>query len=324
MVEKIQSVKKDTPNLNRLHLVFSINLKFSRIKEKLADMTRIQDFLKTNNIPDDFDEDEYGQYIEGIENFWEPYCTNHGITKRQRYYFHCITYSGQNSTYKPPKEKEDNVSVVVGCMDREKMLNISVHSWIQIDSIKEIIITDWSSKREITYLKYLSPKIKIIRVEGKKHYNASTPVNMAIRRAKYEKILKLDTDYIINPFGNFNDLIDIKKDEFISGDHRDDYIDNRLGFIKGLTGFLCVHKENMEKVGYYDESIENYGTEDCQMFQRLMDMGLKRKKLKFHPENIPIYHSPHSNYYRCENFQEKHVLYNYKKYGNPLANAGYE
>ncbi len=291
-------------------------------------MAAIDEFLKTHTIPEDFNEDEYGKYIRGIENFWEPYCTHNKITKRQRYYYHCFTYSKNEwdgkKYYKPPELKEDNISVVVGCMNREKILNISIHSWIQIDPIKEIIITDWSSEKEMTYLEHLSPKIKIIRVEGKKHYNASTPVNMAIRRAKYEKILKLDTDYIINPFGNFNDLVDIEKDEFISGDHRDEYIDNRLGFVKGLTGFLCVYKENIERVGYYDESIENYGTEDCQMFQRLMDMGLKRKILKFEPENIPIYHNPHSNYYRCENFEEKHVLYNYKKYGNPLKDSGYE
>jgi len=78
-----------------------------------------------------------------------------------------------------------------------------------------------------------------------------------------------------------------------------------MGFVKGTNGFLCAFKKDIEKVGYYDETIENYGREDCQMFERLQEMGLSRKELKFVPENIPIYHNPHGDYYRSQNFKEK-------------------
>lgn len=288
-------------------------------------MTSIEDFYENNKVPDDFDPKEYAMYIYGIEDFYEPYCKNHGISESEKYYFHCKVYGDGNykrnnsDYYKPPERLDDEISVVVGCMDREKMLSISIQSWIQVDSIKEIIITDWSSQKSIKHFESLSPKIKIIRVDDKKYYNASTPVNIAMKQAKYDKLMKLDTDYIINPYGNFNDLANITENEFICGDHTDSHLDNHLGFVRGLNGFLCIHKKNMEKVGYYDESIENYGVEDCQMFKRLMKMGLTRKTLKFDPENIPIFHSPHSNYFRCEKFEQKHILYNYKKYGNPLV-----
>jgi len=199
------------------------------------------------------------------------------------------------------------VSIVLGCMNREKMLKISIHSWLYYDEIKEIIITDWSSHNSIKYLEKIDPRIKVIRVEGKEFYNASTPVNIAIKEAKYPIILKLDTDYVINPYANFHELIDIYENEFICGNWKKSHLDNNMGFVKGTNGFLCAFKKDIEKVGYYDETIENYGREDCQMFERLQEMGLSRKELKFVPENIPIYHNPHGDYYRSQNFKEKDI-----------------
>ena len=96
------------------------------------------------------------------------------------------------------------------------MLNISIHSWLYYPEVKEIIITDWSSDNPIGYLEKIDPRIKVIRVEGEQYYNASTPVNMAIKKATNPIIMKLDVDYVINPYGNFYDLINITKDDFIS------------------------------------------------------------------------------------------------------------
>ena len=53
------------------------------------------------------------------------------------------------------------------------------------------------------------PRIKVIRIEGQQYYNASTPVNMAIKKATNPIIMKLDVDYVINPYGNSYDLINI-------------------------------------------------------------------------------------------------------------------
>ncbi len=77
-----------------------------------------------------------------------------------------------------------------------------------------------------------------------------------------------------------------------------------------------VYKEHIEAVGYYDESVENYGVEDCDMFKRLVQHGLKRKTLRFNSYNIPIYHNPHNDFYRTENFKEKDTLFNHRKYGD--------
>ena len=292
----------------------------------------IEEFYTDHQIDDDFDEIFYALEYPETDNFYQPYCVRNNIDDRHRLFYHWFLYGQINyqknhkKLYFKPDEKllDVSVSVVLGCKNREDMLNISIHSWIKYDPIKEIIITDWSSDNSIKYIEKISPKIKVIRVEGKKYYNASTPVNIAIKEAKHPLIMKLDVDYIINPYGNFNDLINVAEDEFISGNWRDDALDNNLGFVRGANGFLCTHKKNIEKVGYYDESIENYGFEDCNMFLSLIKTGLKRKTLKFETHNTPLYHNPHSSHYRVKEFKEKIISYNDRKYnGIPLIGPNF-
>jgi hypothetical protein len=252
----------------------------------------------------------------GIDNELDAmrHFLNHGISEK-RYYGDAFLSSKIVPALKPPNV-DANVSIVLGCKNRERMLNISIHSWLYYPEVKEIIITDWSSDNPIGYLEKIDPRIKVIRVEGEQYYNASTPVNMAIKEATNPIIMKLDVDYVINPYGNFYDLINITEDEFISGNHKDTDMDNDLNFVKGMNGFLCVYKEHIETLGYYDESVENYGVEDCDMFKRLVKHGLKRKTLRFNSYNIPIYHNPHNDFYRTEHFKEKDTLFNHRKYGD--------
>ena len=252
----------------------------------------------------------------GIDNELDAmrHFLNHGISE-QRYYGDAFL-SYKTTKIAKPNNIKDDVSIVVGCKNREKMLDVSIRSWLYYPEIKEIIITDWSSDNPINYLEKIDPRIKVIRVDGQQYYNASTPVNIAIKKATSPIIMKLDTDYIINPYGNFYDLISINHNEFITGNHEDTIIDNDLNFVKGMNGYLCVYKEHIESVGYYDENIENYGVEDCDMFSRLCQLGLRRKTLQFNPCNISIYHNPHNGYHRTKNFKEKDWVYNSKKYGD--------
>lgn len=284
----------------------------------------IREFFKIHHVDKDFDEKFYSNHYPYLKNYHQPFCEKHGIDDRHRLFFHWYYHGEVEKTYKNIKEwqeaegcienydsiKEKQISVVVGCKNRSDILDISIHSWIKHDPIKEIIITDWSSNKSIKYLEKISPKIKIIRIENEKYYNASTPVNIAIKKTKYPVILKLDVDYIINPYENFNSLIDISENEFLSGYTESGKLDNNLGFVKGTTGFLCVYKKHIEKVGYYNESIENYGIEDIDMFQRLEDIGLKRKILKFNKNKISIYHNPHDDNTRVENFKDKNAQCN--------------
>ncbi len=132
----------------------------------------------------------------GIDNELDAmrHFLNHGISEK-RYYGDAFLSSKIIPALKPPNV-DANVSIVLGCKNRERMLNISIHSWLYYPEVKEIIITDWSSDNPISYLEKIDPRIKVIRVEGEQYYNASTPVNMAIKKATNPIIMKLDVDYV--------------------------------------------------------------------------------------------------------------------------------
>lgn len=273
----------------------------------------IEEFYKENNIHEDFDEVFYTKRYDGLTDFYQPHCRDNFISEKKRLYFHFIMYGKQMGwlahDISPIKKYEqfdkdvlnEPISVVVSCQDRADMLNISVRSWLLQEQIKEIVITDWSSIKSIKYFENIDPRIKVIRVDGQLHYNASKPINLAIKEATYEKILKMDVDYILNPYLPLASLIDIKDNEFVAGDWRQKHLDNNLGFIENLNGILCCHKSLLLKAGLYNEDIDNYGREDCEMFERLEKTGGVRKHIEFVKNHVPVYHNPHNNQVRSIN-----------------------
>lgn len=288
----------------------------------------IDDFYRRFPLAEEFDEEFYTNKY-GLRDYYQPYCRDNGFTEKQRLYYHWMCH-GRDNMFLPYEHKttgkeydlaslSENISLVVGCKDREDMLSISLRSWILKPEIKEIIIVDWSSKKSLVYLENIDRRISVIRVEGEEFYNASKPVNIAIKAAKYEKILKMDVDYILNPYVPLNDLINIKEGEFIAGNWNQYHLDNGLGFIRNLNGIICCHRKFFADVGYYNEDIDNYGREDCEMFEKLEKLGLTRKDIPFEPNYVPAYHNPHSNGVRGQNRKDPNVeqtlTYMNRKYG---------
>ena len=290
--------------------------------------TSIEDFYKENALPEEFDEIFYANKYD-VKNFYQPYCKDNGFTEKQRLYYHWINH-GKDLFFLPyehtlnAKKYDENiinedVSVVVSCKDREEMLSVSLRSWLLKPQIKEIIIVDWSSQKSLQHFENVDERIKVIRIEGEEFYNASKPINIAIKAAKYEKILKMDVDYILNPYLPLNNLIDIKEGEFIAGNWHQYHLDNGLGFIRNLNGIICCHRKFFADAGFYNEDIDNYGREDCEMFDKLEKLGLVRKDIDFEPNYVPAYHNPHSNSVRSQNRRDTNVerTLNYmnRKYG---------
>jgi len=290
----------------------------------------IDTFYERYSLEEKFDEVFYAKrYGHYVKDYYQPYCKDNGFTEKQRLYHHWVHY-GKDHFLLPYEHSEDvkkydenianeDISIVVSCKDREGMLSVSLRSWLLKPQIKEIIIVDWSSKKSLTYLEKEDDRIKVIRVEGEEFYNASKPINLAIKSAKYEKILKMDVDYILNPYVSLNSLVDIKEGEFIAGNWHQYYLDNDLGFIRNLNGIICCHKKFFIDAGLYNEEIDNYGREDCEMFEKLQKLGVIRKNIDFEPNHIPVYHNPHSNKVRGYNRKNpsvnRTITYLNRKYG---------
>ena len=113
---------------------------------------------------------------------------------------------------------KEKIGIVTACMNRENMLNVSLQSWLNFEEISEIIIVDWSSKNSLKKLETIDERIKVIRVEEKEYFNIGKAFNIGFKNATAEKILKMDVDYILNPYFNlFKSDVKLTKNTFITG-----------------------------------------------------------------------------------------------------------
>ena len=296
----------------------------------------IHEFLEKNKVHPDFDENFYMERYEGVANFYQPHCNENHITDKERLYYHYKMH-GEELGFQPYPLKtvkqyeeydqdilNEPITVVVGCKGREKMLNISIRSWLLHEQIKEIIIVDWSCEKPIKHFEKIDPRIRVIRVEGQLFYNASKPINVAIKEARHEKILKMDVDYILNPYFPLASLVDISQGEFVAGNWRQSHYDNNLGFIQNLNGIICCHRDLFIKAGMYNEDIDNYGREDCEMFERIEAVGGKRKDIQFAKGHVPVYHNPHGIKIRGVNRKDSDVISTNKYFKRKFGTKNFE
>lgn len=225
------------------------------------------------------------------------------------------------------KNTSMNVSLICACKNRYNSLIISLNSWLRFEEIKEIIIVDWNSDDSINYLTRLDKRIKVVTVTDEKYFNQPQPLNLALKLAKGDYILKVDTDYIINPYYNFFEKYRIDEHSFVSGHHNikspefvnpetglsmiqkdqmtvEDwrtYVNSYSHFFKYLTGLLFVSRENLLKVGGYNELLNKYyAFEDDEICKRLELFGLEHHKIEYDHHLI---HIPHPDSKRFENFE---------------------
>lgn len=192
------------------------------------------------------------------------------------------------------------VSAICSCKNRQKPLSISLSSWVLNKKIDEIIIIDWSSDEPIGHLAKIDERVKIVRVNNQQYFNQQMPLNLALFMASGEKILKMDSDYIMSPYYDFFDLYDIDSTSFVCGEPEDEGVKWNDYFLP-LRGLMFCTKDNLNAVGGYNESLSNYyGFDDSEIEMRLCNSGLRKIKLK---QDYSLIHIPHSDKERYENFK---------------------
>jgi hypothetical protein len=195
-----------------------------------------------------------------------------------------------------------SVSLICACKNRIESLKISLSSWLLFEEITEIVIVDWDSDESFDHLVSLDSKIKIIKVSNEKYFNQPQPLNLAFSVTTGDYILKVDTDYVLNPYYNFFDFYKIDKNSFLCGQtyHTETEIIS-IPYFSYLRGLLYVSRENYLKVGGYNETnTKHYAYEDDEIVFRLEKIGLEKKKIFY---NHNIIHLPHSDKKRLENFE---------------------
>lgn len=218
-----------------------------------------------------------------------------------------------------------NVSLICACKNRIDSLRLALSSWLSKKEITEIIIVDWNSDESISFLSEIDSRISIVTVPNQKYFNLAQPLNLAASLATGDYILKVDCDYILNPYDNFFERYKIDENTFLSGnlnaknyEYFDgenyvidknnmslyelvEYVNTYSPIFKYLSGLLFVSRENFEKVGGYNENYRKYyGYEDGEMVHRLKLLGLEETKINF---DYSILHLPHSNIDRIKNHE---------------------
>jgi GR25 family glycosyltransferase involved in LPS biosynthesis len=199
-----------------------------------------------------------------------------------------------------------NVSLICACKNRNAPLKISLSSWLLFKEITEIIIVDWSSDESLRELTDWDERIKVINVPNQTYFNQPQPLNLAANVATGDYILKVDTDYILNPYFNFFEHYKIDNESFLCGQNDYEQVEiNSSPYFKYLRGLLYISRENYLKVGGFNEiHTQYYAYEDDEISHRLELLGLKKHKVEY---NHNIIHIPHPDKKRLENFEAYHT-----------------
>lgn len=220
---------------------------------------------------------------------------------------------GQNENIQLRKEfsikRYRNITAICAIKNRFNIIKSSIHSWLQQEDIKEIIIVDYDSNDfDKHYIENLHKKIKVITVENQPYFHLSKAYNIAIENASNEQILKLDVDYFLNPYYQLSDWIHTNLEtNVLTGDWREKTKDAGMGFIEHLNGFMFCNKSNLIKAGMYQGNQYGYGYDDCDLYSRLEKIGINRQTLQFKENFVPIFHIPHDDHHRSKNYQNKNI-----------------
>lgn len=201
-----------------------------------------------------------------------------------------------------------SISLVIGVKNRFDILKVCLQSWINQKAIKEIVIIDWDSDDiNKKYLKKLDRRIKIVSFKKKSKYHISKVINKGIKYCKYEHIIKCDVDYIANPYYQLEQWLDLDwETEFMTGSWTQKTLDNDMGFMTYLNGLIICKKKHIEDIGMYNESFTEYGWEDSDLYNRLTKKLKLIQKIVPNSKNfVPVYHNPHMDYKRTENYSNK-------------------
>jgi hypothetical protein len=201
-------------------------------------------------------------------------------------------------------------SAITAVKNRFPILQASISSWLVQEEIKEIVIVDYySDDFNHGFITSLDDRIKVISVKDKPYFNLSDAYNIAIQNCSYDNILKLDVDYFLNPYHKLSDWLYYDLDKtFITGNWKQNQLDNKLGFIENLNGFVVCKKEFLNKVGGYKGNQYGYGYDDSDLYERLsLECDIERVNINLMKNRVPIFHIPHSDYYRSAYYENKNI-----------------
>lgn len=196
-----------------------------------------------------------------------------------------------------------SVSIVCACMNRGDTLKVTLTSWLKFKEVGEIVIVDWSSTDSLEWVIDLDERIKLIRVDNQPYFNISKAYNLAIDNATKDYVLKMDVDYLLNPYYNFFELhAKPEIDSFYTGN----WSTSQDPIFRHLNGLVYSRRSSLSEVDCYNEHFEGYGWDDADLYDILKSIGKKRLYIN---HDYSIIHIVHEEKTRTENYQNKRIRF---------------
>jgi len=252
-------------------------------------------FLEHNTIDDNFDEVFYEQQCPSLIDFYEPFASQMGITKKQKYFFHYKMY-GKDLNLLPADQPIDHgVSLVIACKNREENLQQIIPSWHDVEFVKEIIVVDYFSDNALEFKDY--QKVKVIRVENEPFFNLGKAYNIGFDFASCEFIMKIDSDYLL--------LNDAFLTRFFRNPNAKKYfIRADYAFSRNTSGFFLIHQSYNT---YFREDLNGYGYDEIDLYNRIRLKHPNIKEIILFDIDEYIFHIPHNHEERSNNYANKDV-----------------
>ena len=180
------------------------------------------------------------------------------------------------------------ISLVTCCMNRNENLLKVLPSWLRHSEITEIVIVDWTStvpiSEDLAQHGIRDSRIRVVRVDGEPRWILSYAYNAGFRVARYNQILKVDADIVIEE--NFFDRNVLEEGTFIAGNWRTSSPDQVY-----TNGFFFTTRAGLYSVSGFNEFITTYGWDDDDIYHRMVLAGFRRVDVA----DKCIYHLDHSD-----------------------------
>ncbi|CAK7065787.1 glycosyltransferase family 2 protein [Bacteroides rodentium] len=169
------------------------------------------------------------------------------------------------------------ISFCITCMNRLKHLQETLEKNILdnflVDEV-EFVVLDYNSQDGLeewiaqSMMKYIEMGILVYyRTTEPVHYLRSHSRNMVFRLAKGDVVCNLDADnYLGKGFAEFM-LKEFQEKKKIF------YISNLC--VRDVFGRICLRKQDFIAIEGYNEALVGYGFEDAELFDRLLNKGIK-------------------------------------------------
>lgn len=279
-------------------------------------MLSIVEFFEKHKVPEEFDSNFYLKNNLDLSNFYQPFCSEKGITESQRLYYHYYNYGiksffskslasreylGQEShvnkniildIYKNTKIKF-KVSYCLSTHNRLKFLKKTLpHNISQLKNDEQIVLVDYGSSDGTESfidnnfrIEISQEKLKFIQVFDVKYFHASIAKNISHYYSEGEYLYNIDCDNFISNHRDFlNEQILISPKGFVLHNSLQDLIEEKLGF-EGSFGQICMHRDDFLALSGYNESFMPIGYQDT-------DILLRSRALNFRYVNIPLKTEP--------------------------------